>query len=136
MWCDRLIKTREICFRSCRIWRDLALGQEIKDGIYHLALRLHRLYQHQKERNTKRKYQNLVPIKSSSGKKERTKYSLKYVNIKLDGGRNQDWIKRTKKKSSSSAKKCKIDFDQWIVLNLKGEFLKLCCNWAKVWEKS
>lgn len=26
------------------------LEEEIKDGIYHLALRLHRLYQHQKER--------------------------------------------------------------------------------------
>ncbi|KAK3011802.1 hypothetical protein RJ639_012503 [Escallonia herrerae] len=30
------------------------LDEEIKDGIYHLALQLHRLYQHQKERNDKK----------------------------------------------------------------------------------
>ncbi|KAI4314404.1 hypothetical protein L6164_027317 [Bauhinia variegata] len=29
------------------------LEEEIREGIYHLALRLHRLYQHQKERNVK-----------------------------------------------------------------------------------
>ena len=56
------------------------LEDEIKDGIYHLALRLHRLYQHQKERNVR---ESLLDDESTRKRK-----ILSEVNIiiRMDGG--------------------------------------------------
>eukprot|EP00257_Ricinus_communis_P010603 XP_002530703.2 uncharacterized protein LOC8267061 [Ricinus communis] len=80
------------------------LEQEIKDGIYHLALRLHRLYQHQKERNTRE-----ILSESPDGAKnhqERRNKILSEVNIsiKLEGGTKIE-IKETKKELTPDQEK-------------------------------
>ncbi|XP_062118826.1 uncharacterized protein LOC133832499 isoform X2 [Humulus lupulus] len=67
------------------------LEEEIKDGIYHLALRLHRLHQHRKER-TKRESENNIGGRFA---KEET-YSEVNINIKMEGGTKIE-IKETKK---------------------------------------
>ncbi|KDP29746.1 hypothetical protein JCGZ_18681 [Jatropha curcas] len=68
------------------------LEQELKDGIYHLALRLHRLYQQQKERNKR---------ETSESHQERSNKILSEINIsiKLEGGTKIE-IKETKKEAS------------------------------------
>lgn len=65
------------------------LEEEIKDGIYHLALRLHRLYQHRKER-TKRGTES-----GARFSKEET-FTEVNINIKMEG-RTKIEIKETKK---------------------------------------
>ncbi|GMI99429.1 hypothetical protein like AT1G26290 [Hibiscus trionum] len=61
------------------------LEEEIKDGIYHLAFRLHRLYQHKMERI------------SESGRKQKDKtVSEVNISIKMEGGTRIE-IKETKK---------------------------------------
>ncbi|XP_031285405.1 uncharacterized protein LOC116144093 [Pistacia vera] len=57
------------------------LEEEIKDGIYHLALRLHRLYLHQKERDAREAYELY-------GDKKRKNKVLSEVNIsiRMEGG--------------------------------------------------
>ncbi|KAK8474306.1 hypothetical protein V6N13_145316 [Hibiscus sabdariffa] len=55
---DELKQKAAMCEEEWRIRGELEteierdLEQEIKDGIYHLAFRLHRLYQHKRERNS------------------------------------------------------------------------------------
>ncbi|KAG8373422.1 hypothetical protein BUALT_Bualt11G0022600 [Buddleja alternifolia] len=65
------------------------LEEEIKDGIYRLALKLHRLYQHQKERT----------LNSQSDKQNERENLLSEVNIniKMEGGTTIQ-IKEIKKK--------------------------------------
>ncbi|XP_059624774.1 uncharacterized protein LOC132267661 [Cornus florida] len=60
------------------------LEEEIKDGIYHLALRLHRLYQHRKERNQQgAKNKTLSEVNISIRMEGGTKIEIK--EIKKDG---------------------------------------------------
>ncbi|KAJ4840222.1 hypothetical protein Tsubulata_007504 [Turnera subulata] len=85
------------------------LEQEIKDGICHLALRLHRLYLHQKERKARKVAQLLsAGAKNHQADKKHNK-TLSQVNIAirlLEGGTKIE-IKETKKevpeKGSSSS---------------------------------
>ncbi|KAJ8765784.1 hypothetical protein K2173_014906 [Erythroxylum novogranatense] len=67
------------------------LEQEIKDGIYHLAIRLHHLYQQQKERNVR----EVSESGTDKEKKNRT-FSEVNITIKLEGGTKVE-IKESKK---------------------------------------
>ncbi|KAK6237925.1 hypothetical protein QUC31_003394 [Theobroma cacao] len=71
------------------------LEEEIKDGICHLALRLHRLYQRRKERNAK-------DTSESCDTKEKT-FSEVNISIKMEGGTKIE-IKETKKESPDHQK--------------------------------
>lgn len=71
------------------------LEQEIKDGIYHLALRLHRLYQHQKERNAREVSESVT--KNHQEKRNKTLSEVN-ISIKLEGGTRIE-IKETKKEA-------------------------------------
>lgn len=63
------------------------LEEEIKDGLCHLALRLHRLYQHQKERSAS----NLAFCEVN-------------INIQMEGGTKIE-IKETKKPAPAEKEK-------------------------------
>ncbi|KAI3669211.1 hypothetical protein L6452_40438 [Arctium lappa] len=67
------------------------LEEEIKDGIYHLAFKLHRLYQHQKERN---KMEPLEPYTKGQHTKSKTLSELN-INIRMENGTKIE-IKETK----------------------------------------
>ncbi|XVF59083.1 hypothetical protein PTKIN_Ptkin07bG0246300 [Pterospermum kingtungense] len=67
------------------------LEEEIKDGIYHLALRLHRLYQHRRERNA-------LDISESGDHKKDKALSQVIISIKMEGGTKIE-IKETKKET-------------------------------------
>ncbi|XWS41635.1 hypothetical protein CRYUN_Cryun17cG0099200 [Craigia yunnanensis] len=69
--------------------------EEIKDGIYHLALRLHRLYQHRRERNAQ--------DTSESGDKKDKTLSEVNISIKMEGGTTIE-IKETKKEAHDHQK--------------------------------
>ncbi|KAL2246645.1 uncharacterized protein LOC105176423 [Sesamum indicum] len=58
------------------------LEEEIKDGIYRLALRLHRLYQHQKDSASKQKCDGRNERGNTRGKM----LSEVNINIKMEGG--------------------------------------------------
>ncbi|KAK4430535.1 hypothetical protein Salat_1354200 [Sesamum alatum] len=79
--------------------RDVEKGleQEIKDGIYRLALRLHRLYQHQKDRALKQKCDG----RNEQGNARRTMISEVNINIKMEGGTTIQ-IKEIKKEAGRS----------------------------------
>ncbi|KAL0431859.1 UNVERIFIED_CONTAM: hypothetical protein Sradi_0811900 [Sesamum radiatum] len=64
--------------------RDVEKGleEEIKDGIYRLALRLHRLYQHQKDSASKQKCDGRNEQGNARGKM----LSEVNINIKMEGG--------------------------------------------------
>lgn len=64
------------------------LEEEIKDGIYHLALRLHRFYQHQKERKAG---ETLIDKRSKA-------LSEVNISIKMEGGTKIE-IKEIKKEA-------------------------------------
>lgn len=63
-----------------------SLEEEIKDGIYHLAARLHRLYQQQKQRNNKNIVNNGGEILEVN------------ISIKMEGGTKIE-IKEVKKEA-------------------------------------
>ncbi|GAV67918.1 hypothetical protein CFOL_v3_11421 [Cephalotus follicularis] len=66
------------------------LEEEIKDGIHHLALRLHRLYQHKNERNARQVYET----------SERRNKALCEVNVSIKmEGETRIEIKETKKEA-------------------------------------
>lgn len=73
------------------------LEAEIKDEIYHLALRLHRLYQHQKERNTKEASRNNGMKPSYQLVVKKKTVSEVNINIKMEGDTRVE-IKATTKK--------------------------------------
>ncbi|KAI9165594.1 hypothetical protein LWI28_017095 [Acer negundo] len=64
------------------------LEEEIKDGIYHLALRLHRLYQNHKERNAKQANKTISEVN---------------ISIKMEGGTKIE-IKEMKKEAAPDDK--------------------------------
>ncbi|OMO72996.1 hypothetical protein COLO4_27337 [Corchorus olitorius] len=68
------------------------LEEEIKDGIYHMALRLHRLYQHKRER----KLFGQSTKSESGGHKKDKALSEVNISIKMEGGTKIE-IKETKK---------------------------------------
>ncbi|CAI9767029.1 unnamed protein product [Fraxinus pennsylvanica] len=70
------------------------LEEEIKDGIYHLALRLHRLYEHQKERHTNTE---------TNPKSTRKMLSEVNISIKMEGG-TPIQIKEIKKQANIQEK--------------------------------
>uniref|UniRef100_A0A2N9ENX8 Uncharacterized protein n=1 Tax=Fagus sylvatica TaxID=28930 RepID=A0A2N9ENX8_FAGSY len=72
------------------------LEQEIKDGIYHHALRLHRLYQQQRERNV-REVRALFETQSEQIKNSKTLLEVN-ISIKMEG-RTKIEIKETKKEA-------------------------------------
>ncbi|KAL2531315.1 hypothetical protein Adt_04666 [Abeliophyllum distichum] len=78
------------------------MEEEIKDGIYHLALRLHRLYQHQKERHV-----NTVSNPKSAAKNlqgsARKMLSEVNISIKMEGGTTIQ-IKEIKKQANIQEK--------------------------------
>ncbi|KAF3439224.1 hypothetical protein FNV43_RR17499 [Rhamnella rubrinervis] len=67
------------------------IEEEIKDGIYHLALRLHRLYQHKKERTV-----STTAIEKDDHHQKKKTISEININIKMEGGTKVE-IKETKK---------------------------------------
>ena len=69
--------------------------EEIKEGIYNLALRLHRLYQHRRERNAQNKSE-------SDDKKDKTLSEVN-ISIKMEGGTKIE-IKETKKEAPDHQK--------------------------------
>uniref|UniRef100_A0A5B7BDP9 Uncharacterized protein n=1 Tax=Davidia involucrata TaxID=16924 RepID=A0A5B7BDP9_DAVIN len=71
------------------------LEEEIKDGIYQFALRLHRLYHHQKERNAREL--------SEPGIKKSKTLSEVNINIKMEGGTKIE-IKEIKKEARQSVR--------------------------------
>lgn len=68
------------------------LEEEIKDGIYHLALRLHRLYQHKKERSAREDQS----AKEEHRQKKKKTISEINISIKMEGGTKVE-IKETRK---------------------------------------
>lgn len=96
-----------------QIWHELEmeierdLEEEIKDRIYHLALRLHMLYQHKKSRSTS----TIVIEKEDRHQKKKT-ISEVNINIKMEGGTKVE-IKETKKevpaRKSSKPRSCKSE---------------------------
>ncbi|XVE83078.1 hypothetical protein DITRI_Ditri16bG0058100 [Diplodiscus trichospermus] len=72
------------------------LEEEIKDGIYHMALRLHRLYQHRSERNAQ-------DISESGDHKKDKTFSEVNISIKMEGGTKIE-IKETKKEAPDHQK--------------------------------
>ncbi|XP_022854954.1 uncharacterized protein LOC111376233 [Olea europaea var. sylvestris] len=91
------------------------LEEEIKDGIYHLALRLHRLYQHQKERHTN------TETKPKSARKMLSEVN---ISIKMEGGTTIQ-IKEIKKQekippnpmTSTPANNKKVDWEKTLRSN-------------------
>ncbi|KAI3462109.1 hypothetical protein Pfo_018772 [Paulownia fortunei] len=75
------------------------LEGEIKDGIYHLALRLHKLYQHQKERTLKQSSDQ----QNEHGHARKKMLSEVNINIKLEGGTTIQ-IKEIKKGARGSSR--------------------------------
>ncbi|KAL8251590.1 hypothetical protein R6Q59_035283 [Mikania micrantha] len=72
------------------------LEEEIKDGIYHLALRLHRLYQHQKERTSKIYETALSEANTKEQEAAKNKIlSELNINIRMENGTKIE-IKETK----------------------------------------
>ncbi|KAI3767800.1 hypothetical protein L2E82_18210 [Cichorium intybus] len=68
------------------------LEEEIKDGIYHLAFRLHRLYQHQKERYGGESSDPLTKEQQHSNNKTLSELN---INIRMENGTKIE-IKETK----------------------------------------
>ncbi|KAL5753359.1 hypothetical protein ACOSQ2_023866 [Xanthoceras sorbifolium] len=73
------------------------LEEEIKDAIYHLALRLHRLYKHQKERNNNNNAKKVIIDSGGDYKKNKT-ISEVNICIKMEGGTKIE-IKEMKKEA-------------------------------------
>ncbi|BBH05751.1 hypothetical protein Prudu_017235 [Prunus dulcis] len=88
-----LISEEELKIRS-EVERDIErdLEEEIKDGICHLALRLHRLYQHQKERRSS----SAAALAARDERKMEKAFCEVNINIKMEGGTKIE-IKETKK---------------------------------------
>ncbi|KAL2538538.1 uncharacterized protein Fot_19929 [Forsythia ovata] len=74
------------------------LEEEIKDGIYHLALRLHRLYQNQKERHDSAVSNPKSSAKNLQGS-ARKMLSEVNISIKMEGGTTIQ-IKEIKKQAN------------------------------------
>lgn len=74
------------------------LEAELKDEIYRLGLRLHRLYQQQKERELAREYlSEPAGTKNQQGMKNKALSEVN-INIKMEGGTKIE-IKETKKEA-------------------------------------
>ncbi|XP_060185823.1 uncharacterized protein LOC132615272 [Lycium barbarum] len=74
------------------------LEDEIKEGICQLALRLHRLYKYQEERNTKKSVDDIrTKVKNTKALSEVN------INIKMEGGTKIE-IKEIKKEARRSSK--------------------------------
>nr|GMC57219.1 uncharacterized protein LOC109180280 [Ipomoea batatas] len=92
-----------------KIWGELErdvereLEEEIKDGICKLALRLHRLYRDQKERNNNNNENNNA-ANSDDSKKTLSEVS---INIRMEGGTKIEIkeIKKEARRSSSSTRR-------------------------------
>lgn len=74
------------------------LEEEIKDGIYHHALRLHRLYQQQKERNAKKVVPGFETQRQSQQRNNNTTLLEVNISIRMEGGTKIE-IKETKKEA-------------------------------------
>ncbi|XP_009801508.1 uncharacterized protein [Nicotiana sylvestris] len=77
------------------------LEDEIKEGICQLALRLHRLYLHQEERNTKKSANDLGATDGTHGTNTKALSEVN-INIKMEGGTKIE-IKEIKKKARRSS---------------------------------
>lgn len=79
------------------------LEEEIKDGIYHLALRLHRLYQHRKERSNKSQVETLSEVNINIRMEGGTKVEIKEVT-KKDQAVPQKLVRPRSSRSSENSK--------------------------------
>lgn len=92
------------------------LEEEIKEGICHLALRLHRLYQQQNERDARE-----LPKSAARGTENRSQGTTKNskilseisINIKMEGGTKIE-IKEIKKEARENRHLRNPKFDQMI----------------------
>ncbi|KAL3370395.1 hypothetical protein AABB24_007436 [Solanum stoloniferum] len=73
------------------------LEDEIKEGICQLALRLHRLYKHQEERNTRKSIDDHGTRDKTRGTNTKALSEVN-INIKMEGGTKIE-IKETKKEA-------------------------------------
>ncbi|KAG5609129.1 hypothetical protein H5410_020410 [Solanum commersonii] len=73
------------------------LEDEIKEGICQLALRLHRLYKHQEERNTRKSIDDHGTRDNTRGTNTKALSEVN-INIKMEGGTKIE-IKETKKEA-------------------------------------
>lgn len=78
------------------------LEEEIKDGIYHHALRLHRFYQHKKERNIAKEVLPGFETRSQQRKNNTTLLEVN-ISIRMEGGTKIE-IKETKKDADDHEK--------------------------------
>lgn len=109
------------------------LEEEIKDGIYHLALRLHRLYQHQKERKAgetviDKKSKALSEVNISIQMEGGTKIEIKEIKKEAQQGRPrsstisenvQDVMPVLHKKKFDWAKSLRSGTDSKAIVNKK-----------------
>lgn len=108
--------------QELKIWGELEkdiereLEEEIKDGICRLAQRLHRLYQHQIERNSKESSykKNGVKVDDQQGKNKKNVVSEVNINIKMGGGTKIE-IKKMKKQDGDN--RVKINYPKNTKIN-------------------
>ncbi|XP_048132122.1 uncharacterized protein LOC115743046 isoform X2 [Rhodamnia argentea] len=74
------------------------LEEEIKDGMYRLALQLHRLYQHQKERISRARQSAQSAAKNRRGIEEKSVSEVN-ISIKMEGG-TKVVIRETKREAT------------------------------------
>jgi len=79
------------------------LEEEIKDEIYHHALRLHRFYQHKKERNIAKEVLPGFETRSQQRKDNTTVLLEVNISIRMEGGTKIE-IKETKKEADDHEK--------------------------------
>ncbi|MCD7463193.1 hypothetical protein HAX54_050140 [Datura stramonium] len=79
------------------------LEDEIKEGICQLALRLHRLYKHQEERNTKKSIDDPGTRDGARGTNTKALSEVN-INIKMEGGTKIE-IKEIKKEARRPSSK-------------------------------
>ncbi|KAK2656548.1 hypothetical protein Ddye_009600 [Dipteronia dyeriana] len=75
------------------------LEEEIKDGIYHLALRLHRLYQNQKERNAKQVNKTISEVNISIKMEGGTKIEIKEMKKEAPDYKVRPWTSKSENMS-------------------------------------
>ncbi|XP_021802444.1 uncharacterized protein LOC110746523 [Prunus avium] len=107
------------------------LEEEIKDGICHLALRLHRLYQHQKERRSS----YAAALAARDERKMEKAFCEVNINIKMEGGTKIE-IKETKKPAPPDQKGSGPNWSGSRSENYVQPFVKMARNskkfdWAK-----
>jgi len=105
------------------------LEKEIKEGIYHLALRLHRIYQERKERSAKETFElcndrarALSEVKISIRMEGRTKVEIREVNNEAAAKKGGPYLRNSRPQNVKEVKK--VDW----VKTLRGGSSPVCCS--------